>query len=187
MLALPYYEEVWRDIKGYEGLYQVSNFGRVKSLDHYSEHYKGGVRLIKGCLLNPVKTDRGYLTVRLYKNSKSKYYKVHRLVAEAFIPNPHNHPTVDHKNRIRTDNREENLRWAPMKLQCKNRDNKPIIKGIKKLLSKPVKQYTMDIEFVAEYTSVSEAARQTGYCISSISKCCRGGYKQYNNYIWRYA
>ena len=93
-------EEIWVDIKGYEGLYQVSNQGRVKKI------YKNGkIRILKTRLDN-----NGYLCVTLSKNNKPKIFKIHRLIATHFIPNPDNKPCVDHINTIRTDNRIENLR-----------------------------------------------------------------------------
>ena len=93
--------EIWRDIAGYEGIYQVSNMGRVKSL-----HWLGG-RLIK-----PGSNKKGYLSVGLSKNNVMKNYKVHILVARAFLPNPENKPIVHHKDANRKNNRLENLEWA---------------------------------------------------------------------------
>lgn len=176
-------KEIWRDIKDYEGLYQVSNLGRVRSLDHYVKS-KGGKRLVKGKILKP-DLDKGYLRVILYKDGKGKHIMVHRLVAETFKPNPHNYPTVDHINRIKTDNCVENLRWAPWELQAENKDKENLIKS----LSKPVEQYTLDMIFVAVYPSIQEASRQTGIPESSISCCCRGlyGFKTAGGYIWEYA
>lgn len=91
--------EVWKDIQGYEGLYQVSNLGRVKSLR------RSKIRKL-------YKDDKGYFRVTLKKKGKSKNFQIHRLVATAFIPNPENKPEVDHINTIRTDNRVQNLRWV---------------------------------------------------------------------------
>lgn len=105
--------EEWRDIKGYEGLYQVSNLGRIKSLNHYIEATKGHPQLYKGRLLkNWVHPKTHYMVTDLFKDGIRKHVKTHRLVAEAFIPNPDNKPFIDHINRDRLDNRVENLRWV---------------------------------------------------------------------------
>lgn len=102
--------EEWKDIKGYEGKYQVSNLGRVRSLDReYNNH--GTMVPIKGKVLS-FNNCRGYSLVTLCKDSKCYKAKVHRLVAEAFIPNPDNKPCIDHINIDRADNRVENLRWC---------------------------------------------------------------------------
>lgn len=187
--------EIWRDIKGFEGLYQVSNLGRVRSVDHYTCYNKinNTLTLAKGTILQPCKNKKsGYFTVVLYKKGKGKTFLVHRLVAETFKPNPHNHPTVDHINRIRTDNRADNLRWAPWELQQQNADRysqRKITKeklANRKDMSKPVEQYTLDGKFVKEYPSASEASRQTGISQGNISMCCRCERKSAGGYIWRY-
>lgn len=177
-------KEIWRDIKDYEGLYQVSNFGRVRSLDRNGKGKGNGSKgkILKLCL----DKSNGYYIVMLYKNGISKKYSVHRLVAEAFIPNPDNLPTVDHINRIRTDNRIENLRWADYRLQRENCDKEPNKIALKESCSKPVLQYTKGGQFIKEYPSITEAGRNTGINYSSICQCCLGKRKSAGGYIWKY-
>ena len=102
-------EEIWRPVVGYEGLYEVSNIGRVRSLDRF--YY----RLHKGKVLSPTKDRYGYLTVTLNCNGKSKTIKIHRLVAQAFLPNPDNLPQVNHKDEDKTNNNVDNLEWCTAK------------------------------------------------------------------------
>ena len=109
-------EEIWVDICGYEGLYQVSNQGRVRSLDREVIYPDGHIQKYKGKIIYGYKNNSGYIIVDL----KGKKYRVHRLVGEAFIPNPENKPDIDHINTIRDDKREENLRWATRSENMKN-------------------------------------------------------------------
>ena len=176
--------EIWRDIKDYEGLYQVSNLGRVRSLERVVIFKDGRSKVVKEKIVKPRQTKHKYLQVCLYKNGKGLNHYIHRLVAEAFIPNPHNHPTVDHKNRIRTDNRVENLRWYPWILQAKNSSAKDVNT---KRCSIPVEQYTLDMVFVAIYPSAREAERQTSIWHGNITACCKCKIKSAGGYIWRYS
>ena len=120
-------EEVWKDITDYENLYQVSNLGRVRSLDR-TVYNNGGEELRKGKILTGGKTGRNskYQYVVLSKDGKVTNKYIHRLVAEAFIPNPENKPTVDHLNRDTNNNTLVNLRWATYDEQVANRNNKNI-------------------------------------------------------------
>lgn len=183
--------EIWKEIEGYEGLYEVSNQGRVRSLDRWAKNSaSGSVRLSKGRVLKSHTISNGYHHVILYKEGEKKDKMIHRLVAEAFIPNPDNKPKIDHINTDKTDNRVENLRWCTQKENCNN----PI--SLEKI-SQPVAQYTLDGELIAVYPSVIEASRQTGGNNVSIHKCCNGGYfdksrgkwvnwTKYKGYVWKY-
>lgn len=107
-------KEIWKDIKNYEGLYQVSNMGNVRSLDHYVDHgrWKNHKKVVKGKPLKFKLDKDGYCVLALYKNGSRSYRRVHRLVAEAFIPNLNNYTIVNHINEIKNDNRAENLEWC---------------------------------------------------------------------------
>lgn len=101
-------KEIWKDIKGYEGKYQVSNTGKVKSLNYHREKRE---KLLKQILSK-------YFRVPLHKNSKKEFLSIHRLIALAFIPNPENKPCINHLNGIKTDNRIENLEWCTYSENC---------------------------------------------------------------------
>lgn len=104
-------EEIWRPVKGYEGLYEVSSYGRVRSLDKYDSMN----RFYEGRILKLFADRLGYLSVVLYSNSKRKHYLVHRLVAEAFIPNPDNLPQVNHIDENPSNDNVDNLEWCNAK------------------------------------------------------------------------
>lgn len=109
-------QEEWRDIKGYEGYYQVSNLGKVRSVDRITKANQGGVRFVKGKEIKqrPTTTSK-YQYVDLHKEGKVKHFSVHRLVAQAFVPNPDNLPQVNHINEDISDNRSKNLEWCTSK------------------------------------------------------------------------
>lgn len=166
--------EIWKDVEGYEGLYQVSNMGRVKSLKYDKE------KIIKSC-----KNSRGYLIVNLYKDKKMKDHKVHRLVAQAFLPNPNNLPQVNHKNEIKTDNRVDNLEYCDSSY---NNNYGSRTERAVKAKSKPVLQFTKDGEFIRKWESATQVSRELGFNQSSISNCCKGKiYKSVGGYKWCYA
>lgn len=170
--------EIWKDVVGYEGLYQVSNQGRVRSL------YFGKIRMLKQRKLRT-----GYMQVGLTKTKKIKFYNVHRLVSAAFIPNPDNLPEVNHKDEDKTNNTVENLEWCDRKYNI-NYGNR-LVKLSEKMTnrvdrSKPILQYTLDGTFVKEWNSISEIKRFLGYSKYCIIECCRFYFKQAYGYIWRY-
>lgn len=158
--------EVYKDVPGYEGLYQVSNLGNVKSLNY------NGTRQEKvlGLFIN----HNGYLRVNLWKNREQKTCKIHRLVAEAFIPNPFNYPCINHKDHNRQNNCVDNLEWCTV--QYNNEYS----------LAKQVGQYDLNGNYIATWKSLREIQRQLGFDNSAISDCCRGKLKTAYGYLWRY-
>lgn len=179
--------EEWRPIKDYEGFYEVSNLGRVKSLDRIIIDSKGRKRLFEGKIMK-LKSDRyGYLYVSLNKNGK-KNFKVHRLVAEAFIPNTEDKKHVDHINTNKEDNRVENLRWVTPKENNNNELTKEHKKGCqlgeKNACSKCVIQISLDGKLIKKYGSINEATRETGFNKKYISFCCNGKIENYKGYKW---
>lgn len=108
-------KEIWKDIPDYEGLYQASNFGRVRSVDRYIKQYNGynySTRIYKGRILKCNIGNSGYLKVILQKKGKRRTYNVHRLVANTFILNPNNYPQINHKDENKLNNNINNLEWC---------------------------------------------------------------------------
>ena len=179
--------EVWRDIEGYEGLYQVSNQGRVKSLERTYIDKIGRERYVKERILKPGMSRCGYLLVVLCAGGKPKTLNVHRLVCGAFHENPENKPEVNHINEDKTDNRACNLEWSTAKENCNHGTrNERMAKGVAKALSKPVGQYTRDGELVKIWPSAIEVQRQAGFSQGNVSKVANGKRKQAYGFIWKY-
>lgn len=165
-------DEVWKDIKGYEGLYQVSNLGRVKRLK--------GKYMKSDKLLKQVTLDSGYIAVGLCKHNKAKNFRVHRLVAEAFIPNPEEKPQVNHINEDKTNNMVSNLEWMTAK-ENNNYGTRT------QRTSKPVKAIDIANGEYNIYCSISECARQLGLHQPNICQCLKGKCKQIGGYIFEYS
>lgn len=175
-------KEYWKPVVGYEGLYEVSNWGRVKGLDRWVKSRWGSIRICKGRIMKSYTNKSGYLYVVLCKNNKHKTYKIHRLVAEAFLPNPDNLPQVNHRDENKLNNNAENLEWCSAKY---NTNFGTAIKRRSLKKKKSVLQYTLDGEFVREWESVAECSRN-GFSSGNICMCCRGERKTHKGFIWRY-
>ena len=176
--------EEWRDIRDYEGLYQVSNLGRVKSLGRWVNCKNKGKMWKKEKILKPLVDGNGYLFVVLCKNGKLKYFKVHRLVYKAFYGEIPNGMQVNHINEIKTDNRLENLNLMTPKENC-NWGSRNERMAEKK--SKSVLQINKDTnEIITEFPSLNEVKRQLGYNKGNISQCCNCKRKTCGGFKWRY-
>ena len=168
-------EEIWKDIKGFEGLYQISSLGRVKSLLKFYPR-----------LFNPTTNKLGYGIVTLTKNKRSKSFYVHKLVAEAFIPNPNNYPCINHKDENPSNNCVENLEWCTYKY---NSNYGTRNERISKIKGRPVNQYTLDGKFIKTYSCAPVAGRETHISRVNIWKCCisKEGRTTCGGYMWKYA
>ncbi|MBO7322023.1 MAG: HNH endonuclease [Bacteroidales bacterium] len=178
--------EIWKDIPGYEGVYQASNLGNVRSLDRYVRQFTHGyedTRYIKGVVLVQKIKNNGYLSVCLSNCNKQKHYSVHRLVWKAFNGEIPEGLVINHLNECKTDNRlcnlelvtaKENLNWGTSKQRL----------GVSK--GKPVIQYDKDWNYIKEYVSASEAGRETGVNFSKIALVCNGKRNVAGGFIWKY-
>lgn len=171
--------EEWKDIPNYEGIYQISNLGRVKSLNRVNARgYELKEKILKLWISN-----NGYFRVALWKNSKIRNYLVHRLVYEAFNGSIPEEYEVNHINEIKTDNRLSNLNL----MTCKENINFGTRnERISKKLSKAVLQFDLQDNFIKEFPSTHQVERETGFNQSYICACCKGKQKTAYNYKWKY-
>lgn len=182
-------EEIWKSVIKFEGYYEVSNYGNVRSVDRTIIR-KGNVEVnYKSKLLKLNKDTDGYPQAILHKNNKFYTRKVHYLVAKMFILNPENKPTVNHKDGIKTNNFDWNLEWATVRENVQHSYDtglKFAIKGAKNVLSKSVTQYDMNLNKIADFGSTLEAQRITGISRRCISYCANGITRWAGGYIWKY-
>lgn len=184
--------ERWKDIIGYEGLYQISDWGRVKSL--YRKIDKSHVYNTK--ILKPCKDKDGYLFVYLCKNGKKKYVRIHQLVGEYFVPNPDNKPIFDHIKPVEKNycnNHYTNLQPITYSENIKRAydlGRKTIINNPKRGADNPrakrIVQFDLNMNKIKEWDYVNQITEQLGYLHGNIISCCKGRYKQAYGYVWKY-
>lgn len=172
-------KEEFRNIVGYEGLYQVSNLGNIKSLERTKTNHSK-YQLVNGRILKSSINHKGYVYVILYKNNKQKGYLVHRLVAEAFIPNPENKPQVNHIDGNKLNNHVSNLEWVSQQENMQH----ALSNGLK--MTKPIYQYDKEGNLIKIWNSIREIQRTLNIPSSLIIRCCKGERKSSHNYIWKY-
>lgn len=180
--------ETWKDIQGYEGLYQVSDLGRIRSCGRVCNAKNGSTSKKRERILTQEITVYGYCRVRLFNcDGKAKHYATHRLVARAFLGEIDGFE-INHKNEIKTDNRVENLEIVTSKQNCnygtRNERLSEKNKAQKEIWCKPVIQKTLAGEVVARYSSRLEAERKTGVHSGTISACCLGKNKTGGGFLW---
>lgn len=171
--------EIWRDILNYEGLYQVSNLGRIKSIPHLIKANKdGGIRVTEEHMKTTYVGWHGYIWVALCKNEKSKTYSVHRLVATAFIENKNGLPAVNHIDGNKENNVVENLEWCTNSYNQLHASSHGLFKNTKKVKC---------IETGKEYRNSCEAERKTGISARTIRNVCSGKGNTAGGYKWGWA
>lgn len=187
--------EVWKDIPGYEGCYQASSLGNIKSLSRLVGHPKGGLKLTKEKIIKKQKGSNGYLIVGIYKNGEGGSKTVHRLIALTFIENPDNKKEVNHKDGHKKNNTVENLEWATVSENRHHAFDTGLQKGPMHMLgmkgalckhSKPVFKLLLSGKRI-RYVSTIDAQIKTGVDRSMISKCAMGKMKMAGGYKWEYA
>ena len=188
-------EEIWKDIEGYEGIYQVSNLGRVRSLDRYytKPHPRNGVPtkyFKRGSIITNHTLRNGYTNVMLKFEGGKKNFMVHRLVAKAFVPGYFEGADVNHKDCNRQNNHADNLEWMTRRdnLMYNNDKNASAMEQIHRSQRKPIIQMTMDGEYIREWPSIYAAHLALGLDSKSISGACRQRYgmKTCGGYCWKF-
>ena len=181
-------EEIWKDIKGFEGKYQISNIGRIKRLSNFIVRNNGRKQSWKEKILNPTKDSSGYYTIRSCKKNnikegKSITLRIHRLVAEAFIPNPNNYNYINHIDCNKENNVWTNLEWCTNEYNVKQ----AWATGLCDNQKKKINQYDLQGNFIRSYESAREAERLGGFRNQNIAHCCKNKQKTHYGYIWKYA
>lgn len=184
-------KEIWKDIKGYEGLYQISNLGRVKSLKRKVYAGRNKERWQNGKILSNNKNNgKGYKVVALNKNGISKNKYIHRLVAETFLENPNNYKYVNHKDENISNNCLDNLEFCTAQYNC-TYNNVHIKRGLKNRNniqnSKKICQLDENGNIIKIFPSISEASRCFNVSSQAISDCLRKIQNHSAGYKWEYA
>lgn len=174
--------EIWKDIEGYEGMYQVSNMGRARSLDRVKPN--SGGQIAKGHILPHSDNGHGYQFVSLWKFNKGRRFYVHRLVASAFVPNPNNFPIINHKDEDKSNNRYDNLEWCTQKYNINYGSRKRRAKEsfIANGNNRPIDVYDMKGTFLKTVDCSNEVCKEIGINRRGLYLACQGVTKSYKGY-----
>lgn len=194
-------KEIWKDVVGFEGLYKVSNFGNVKSVDRYVSGKLNSKRFQKGKIMTAQKNRKGYFAVILHKNGIAHHFLIHRLVAISFIENRTNKEQVNHIDMNKGNNSVDNLEWCTSlenirhsyangghsgftEKQIESVRKNQLIAAKKREI--PVMQLDNKMNLINTFGSINEASIVTKSCASKICSCCKGKRKTCNGFIWKY-
>lgn len=178
-------EEIWKDIPLYEGVYQASNLGRIKSVERVAlKNYRGNRIVKERIMLGTVNRD-GYLKVHFKHNDINKGYFIHRLIAQTFIPNPLNKPQVNHKDGNKLNNSVNNLEWVT-NLENQQHAVRMGLKSHKTVNNKSIEKYDMCDNFIECYNSLTLASKVNKISIGNLSSCCNGKRNSAGGFKWRF-
>lgn len=186
-------EEIWKDVVGYEGYYQASNLGKIKSLSRVVNSCMGNPSTRKETILKSQIINSGYKVSTFCLDYNKRNFFVHRVVAECFVSNPQDLPEVNHINGIKTDNRAENLEWCSRsenkkhayRIGLRTAPNVVFIDGVV-CAKKKTRQYDISGNFIMEHDSATEAARFIGIDRFDIYNCVNSSKKTAGGFLWRY-
>lgn len=180
--------ELWKDIKGYEGVYQVSTLGNIRRVNRWAGNQCKSVYVSDIKNASTYIDSFGYVKVCLSYKGVSKHYRVHRLVANAFIPNPDNLPQINHKDENKLNNCVNNLEWCTAKYNSNygTRTLRISNRNLEFGAKHSVQQYSKDGMFIREWKSITEASNKLGLHVSKISACCHGSRKSTGGFMWRF-
>lgn len=176
--------EIWKPIQNYESIYEVSNLGNVKSLDRIVKYKDGRQCFCKGKILKPSVDINGYLYAVLSKNGISTNVKIHRLVAQAFIPNSESYPFINHKDEDKTNNCADNLEWCTTKYNNNYGTHNKKLSTSKTLNN--ILQFSLDGQFIKEWLNPREVERELNIDNASIYRVLNNKQHTAGGYIWRH-
>ena len=176
-------KEIWKDIKEYEGLYQISNLGNIKSVN--KKDSLG--RKVNGKMMKPIKRKDGYLDITLHKNGEAKHFLIHKIVAKTFIKNKNNYKEINHIDENKRNNNIDNLEWCDRSYNINyGKANKSRRKKLLNKRGKKIAQLDNNKQIIKIFPSLMQTVRELKLNKSHLSQCCNGKRKTTGGYYWQY-